>query len=151
MSKPNERFRREYIPIELWGRDHWSLLAYIETVVVDCARMTIYRNPRMRHNRRHFRVMPCGKDSIQAVVMGSDHGTRLNDGSYVPSHDDWNCVQDMAEAGMLSCGVDQIEPGNTFRLSDKGLDLAGQIRRHKANGKPFSTFKPELTKLTTPN
>jgi hypothetical protein len=25
-----------YIDIHLWGKDHWSTLAYIETVMVEC-------------------------------------------------------------------------------------------------------------------
>ncbi len=43
------------VPVELWSKDHWSTLAYIETVMVEHGgRFEVGWDPRMRQNRRNF-------------------------------------------------------------------------------------------------
>jgi hypothetical protein len=73
-----------YISPELWGADHWSTLAYIETV--DCNGFQIGLDARMRSNRRNFRVMTeqcpspkrIGANPGMAIVMSPEHATRFN-------------------------------------------------------------------------
>lgn len=141
----------DYIPMNQWGKDHWSTLAYLETVMVDCAGFQVGADPRMRSNRRNARVMreQCARPKRSAhrwspcVVMNPEHGTRLNDGKVLSNHDDWMCVQDMAEAGLFTVGVDGVEPGQTLHLSPRGLELCAQLRAHKAQGGKFANFTPE--------
>lgn len=138
----------EYIPMNKWSKDHWSTLAYLETVMVDAGGFQVGSDPRMRSNRRHFRVMhqECPKpkrptkDWALGVVMDASHGTVLKDGSSVANHDDWMCVQDMAAEGLFTTDVDGVQPGETLHLSARGLALAAALRAHKAAGGTFASF-----------
>lgn len=144
----NTVYTDRYVPMELWGKDHWSTLAYLETVQVDHKMLMMHSDARMRQNRRHFRILGARRP---ALPMQREHGSRLNDGSYVPGHDDWNCVQDMAHAGLLSINSDDLGPGVVFTLVARGLALAHELRIYKANGGNFQTFKPaELSAQSTP-
>lgn len=135
--------RDKYVPMALFGKDHWSTFAYVETRLVDHGGFTIAVDPRMRtlsHNHRIFNHRPSDnpqkKGSANAVIgkrtLNCSHGKRpteceicgnkeamfyhgtldlnsddvrlgswLNDGTRLPAHDDWDCIQDLAEAGLL--------------------------------------------------
>jgi len=90
--------------MDLWGRDHWSTLAYIETVMVDC----------------------------KGFQIGQD------------GHDDWMCLQDMAEAGLFTCDVFGVQPGTVLKLSPKGQRIVAELRAHKAEGGSLDQFKLKL-------
>jgi hypothetical protein len=149
-----------YVSVALFGKDHWSVLAYTETVMVECAGFEVGTDARMRACRRHFRVLhegcpaPRRAESTRkmAMVMESQHGTILADGSMIEGHDDWHCLQDLAEAGFLLAGTHpasaaDIEPGTTLNLSSLGREATNQLRKHKADGGTFGNFKfsPEST------
>lgn len=152
----------DYIPARDWGRDHWSMLGYMETVMVECAGFQVGFDPCTRANRRHFRVLreecPKPKRPVPASSFGyavmppGKYGTRLADGSEVDGHDDWCCVQDMAEAGLLAvtrlrhkkpmaATAGDVQPGNTLHLSDLGQQVAAALRAHKATGGAFGDFR----------
>ncbi len=138
-----------FIPVAQWGKDHWATLAYMETVMVEMGFFQVGADPRMRSNRRHFRVMAegCPKPARAShgrpgVVMLAEHGTRLKGGGFVSDHDDWMCVQDMAHAGLLSVSADRIQPGAKIKLSDLGVKLMNQLRAFKAGGGMFAKFEP---------
>lgn len=73
--------------------------------------------------------------------MERSEGSRLADGSVIPDHDDWACVQDMAQAGLLTVGADGVQPGAKLRLSALGHKVTALLREHKAAGGLFATFK----------
>lgn len=138
-----------YIPLDRWGKDHWSTLAYVENVMTECKSFQVGADGRMRSNRRNFRVMaqycPAPKRPTRTapgIPMQDVHGTVLNTGTQVPNHDDWCCVQDMAAEGLFTVGPEGVEPGELLHFSDKGYALVHALRRHKAEGGSFSTFKP---------
>jgi hypothetical protein len=146
-----------YVPIERFGKDHWSTLAYAESVMMECAGFQIGFDPRMRQNRRHYRVMMNECRHPARPTSASDHGcmwndkysTVLSDGSLVSGHDDWHCVQDMAEAGLLAVqgrviGAEDCEPGVTFLLSELGREAASHLREHKSQGGIFGTFRHDV-------
>ncbi len=142
----------EYIPIETWGKDHWSTLAYVETVMVECAGFQIGLDPRMRTNRRHYRVLsercrspkrPGGgarSSHSLAVVMRPEHGSRLKDGEVMEGHDDWMCLQDMAEAGFFTVGAGRIEPAVVLKLSERGRQVVDALRQFKSEGGKYAAF-----------
>lgn len=146
----------DLIPISAWSKDHWSTLGYIETVMVEMSGIfQIGFDPRMRQYRRNFRVMAqqCPKPARpketsvdQGIVMTLENSTVLNDGSIVRGHDDWDCLQDMADEGLFQTEsgdtkLDQadIEPGVKIRLSEKGIALCAALRAHKMT--PNGTYK----------
>jgi len=151
-----------YVPLELFGKDHWSTLAYAETVMVDCGGFQIGLDPRMRQCRRHYRVMHDFCKNPKRLSSAPNHGcmwndnysTTLNDGSKVIGHDDWHCIQDLAEAGMFSVegkviAAADCEPGETLLLSELGREYVGRLRDHKSQGGTFSNFRPALKSATS--
>lgn len=130
----------EYVPRELWGRDHWSTLAYIETKLVDGNGYRVQFDPRMRQNRRHFRVL-AGRKS-EGIPMSPEHGTSLSDDTYLPWHDDWCCVQDMLKAGLFTGDPNKWDSGFELRLSEAGHKAIAAVRKHKAQGGSFATCGP---------
>jgi hypothetical protein len=136
-----------YIDIHLWGKDHWSTLAYIETVMVECGGFQVGYDYRMKTNRRHSRVMqecPFPKRPTRSigrgVVMKPENATKLSDGQIVEDHDDWCCVQDMADYGFFNLQPDDIDPGVTLLFSPYGQNVALELRKHKLNGGSFGDF-----------
>jgi len=142
----------EYISMAKWGKDHWSTLAYLETVEVECGGFQVGFDGRMRQGRRNFRVMSqeCPKPKRpskcprpqDAEPMGREDGTRLNDGTVVEGHDDWYCVQDIAMESLFTTGVDSVEPGSILHLSKRGWDVVNALRKHKAGGGNYASFAP---------
>lgn len=142
----------DVIPIERWGRDHWSTLAYVETRIVDHGgRLDL------NHMRAHPRVHRAFANAASREADTASP-TRLNDDTTVDRHDDWSCVEDAVALGLLT--MDEQEPiqrrradeGGAFSkarsprfvLTDLGRDVANQLRAHKGNGGSFATFRPTL-------
>lgn len=150
MSTEQQAQTSEFIEEGRWGKDHWSLLAYIEHVMVDCAGFQVGLDAHMRQGRRHYRVMreECphpkrrhGHSPVdRAMAMEPEHGTRLKGGVVLPWHDDWSCVQDLAHAGYFTCTADEVQPGAVLHFSDKGMGIAAKLRQHKSAGGGFGTF-----------
>lgn len=138
------------VSMSRWGKDHWSTLAYIETVMVNCEGFQVGSDPRMKANRRNFRVLaqecPNPRRATRsapslAMVMRPEHATRLRDGTVMPNHDDWECLQDFAAEGLFA-GAAQVEPKKTLQFSARGLALAADLRAYKAQGGQFANFEP---------
>lgn len=96
------------VPVENWGKDHYSTLLYIETRVVD------YRGI---IDTRHMRRSSAG------------HPTRLRDGSVTDaSHDDFSIIEEFEDEGLV-----EREAG-VLSLTTKGWAVAGAVRRARAEG-----------------
>jgi hypothetical protein len=141
-------FENEYVPAELFGNDHLGTLLYVDSVMVDNGGFQVGSDPRMKSNRRNFRVMAqqcprpkrTSREGSFSVVMSPEHATRLRDGTVVRDHDDWACLQDMAALGYFTVPVDEIEPGVVLHFSDLGRAVANDLRAHKAAGGSISDF-----------
>ncbi len=120
----------------LFGKDHWSLLAYVETRCVD---------DKGKLDKRHLRCNPKGAHSIHAVnanILGPrwepTWGTRIK-GGQLDQHDDWCCLEDLEAAGY----VEITSAVNAFvKLTKAGVAMAALLRAHKAAGGQFATFAP---------
>jgi hypothetical protein len=125
--------RDDFVPLTLFGKDHWSTFAYIECRLVDNGGFMLACDARMRtlgHNHRIFRHNPA--DNLQKVgsrqaMLGprGDHavnlGTRLKDG-FLARHDDWDCIQDLAHAGLLLGDATEVPLRYLDALSLEGED-----------------------------
>ncbi|MCA3266954.1 MAG: hypothetical protein ING19_12900 [Azospirillum sp.] len=153
MGKISDKHRIEdYVPPEAWGKDHFSTLAYAETVMVEFGFFEVGNDCRMRQNRRHTRVLAGSKPKRAAgpkinVAMDPKYGSILKDGTYIPSHDDWNCIQDLAAGGILKAkgkkadqGPEIVEPKTKLILTDLGARLVNDIRRHKRENGSFGHY-----------
>lgn len=139
------------VPIEQWGKDHWSTLAFIECLCVDnSGSLTDANRARLRCNDKthpgySLRLTDAGdwKPSYGSRLKGywkpdgtQDKSRQLSD------HDDWDCIEDFEAAGLLENLNTGMNP--VFKLTEKGLALAAQVRAHKAGGGHFATFEPKL-------
>ena len=138
----------EYVPMERWGKDHWSTFAYLETVSVD--KHGQVERSRMRCNARLHRTLANIVPHFNEIVDGSPYPTRLKDGE-LEGHDDWSCAEDMVAAGLIEMTCGMTHPGRSFgsheaqvRLTPKGTEVANQLRNHKREGGQFASFTPAL-------
>jgi hypothetical protein len=139
------------IPMDRWSKDHWSLLLYIEDLCVNGKDGvgTIRRN-RMRANEVTHPLLAHG------LTWKPSNGTRLKgyfqlenrydtavaeaQGVQVLAHDDWDCLDDLDEAGL----VEILSLANGYvRMTPAGLDLTAELRAHAAGGGQCATFIPQ--------
>jgi hypothetical protein len=132
-----------YIPMDRWGKDHWSTLAYFETLVVDHKGMI--SNARMRCNARLHRNF-AWMTPFSPHTAESEYPTRLKGGIEQPGHDDWSCLEDMIAAGLVNGYFRQLSEatfGNSqayVELTAAGRALANELRAHKSSGGTYATF-----------
>ena len=127
------------VPVEQFGKDHWSTFAYAECRAVD-------------HDgwieRRHMRGHMAGWERYPTLVRNAD-GTV----GQVPNHNDYHCLADLEAAGLLTFerGTRRDDRGEIVALTHRvaltplGQVIAGKLRAHKANGGYFHGFDPGPT------
>ena len=118
------------IPITEFGKDHWSAFAYVETRIVDHGGVVAKQHLRCIRKRHPHRAHEGGDASA--------YPTRLRGGRTQPDHDDWDCLDDLEEAGLLENAGTGMNP--VFRLTNLGREVAGKLRGHKGQGGQFSEF-----------
>ncbi len=128
----------EHIPMKRWGKDHWSTLAYLETLAVDHKGLATPVNARMRTNEiRHPHLVGHtfpGSDALYA----SKYPTRIKDGE-VEGHDDWDCVDDATEEGLtedVGTGLNRV-----YKFTKLGKEIMAKLRQFKMDGGNFGEFK----------
>lgn len=126
-----------------WGKDHWSLLLYVETRCVDYNGTLDFK---------HMRDKLMRGDVLLNNKWKPEYGTRLkgyfveggeNDKSrQLPQHDDHDCLEDL-EAAML---IKNIGTGMNplITMTDLGYTYITQLRKHKAAGGHCSNFEPAV-------
>ena len=127
--------RHSPVPMQMWGKDHWSTLLYIECRAVD------------NKGKLDRRQMRCDSDlhpmlDANARILGPDrkkYPTLLKDKTKILNHDDWSCIEDMQAVGLLSCGA----LGASIMLTNKGWEAAGKLRRWRAEGNRVGEFSYE--------
>jgi hypothetical protein len=100
----------------------------------------------MRTSRRHFRQLvttfPGPDDPDLGAPITPDLGTRLRDGTIIPDHDDWDCVEDLLAAGLLTAipEPDHPERWGLIRLTPAGQRHVAALRVHKQQGGTLDTY-----------
>jgi len=126
-----------------FGKDHWSLFAYIETRCVDYKGVL---------DKTHLRISNPANQSPSIMypqVWKPEYGTRLfgyfkEDGKedkarQLPDHDDLDCFDDLETAGLIENQGTGMDPA--CKLTKLGNEVAGKLRQHKSDGNYFATFK----------
>jgi hypothetical protein len=114
------------VPIEKFGKDHWSTFAYIETRIVD--HDGFISVPHMRGHLPGWEKYP----------------TRLKGGEEISPHSDFDCVDDLMAAGLLEGGR---ATHYRYSLTRNGQAVASALREHKGLGKNFASFEPPWSAL----
>jgi len=149
------------VKIEDFGKEHWSLFAYLEIRCVD--HKGTVNGAHLRHNPAK-RPAVVGSDTrgISALVAEGHswkpgYGTRLkgfwkdeggtDPSRQLPDHDDIDCMEDLEEAGLIKNEGSGLNP--LIRMTKEGSRVAGLLREHKANGGQFAEFElvPEKVKM----
>ncbi len=127
-----------------FGKDHWSLLAYIETRCVDYGGIL---------NKAHLRIKNPVNQALSIMNSQSswspDYGTRLsgyfkNDGNkdktrQLKNHDDLDCQTDLEDAGYIENMGTGLNPA--CKMTKLGSQVASLLRQHKTDGKHYASFK----------
>jgi len=128
-----------------FGKDHWSLLAYIETRCVDykgtldMAHLRV-KNPAIGLGSYHA--------PYQRSKWKSEWGTRLagyfkedgskDEGRQIKRHDDLDCFDDLEDAGYIKNTGTGLNPA--CNMTKLGSQVASLLRQHKTDGKHYATF-----------
>jgi hypothetical protein len=124
------------VPVTQFSKDHWSTLAFVETRCVD-DRGRLDKT-RMRCNSTRHAAFADRTHTTREWT--GEYGTLLKDGTKLPDHDDWDCLIDLARAGLLD--IITIDDG-LVALTERGWAIAHQLRRHLAAGGNCKGFEPE--------
>jgi len=110
------------VPIEKWGKDHWSTFIYAERRAADCRGVLCIRN---------MRCDPLAHPGYTHEGACGDYPTRLVDDSVIERHDDWSCLEDAEHLGLLKMDGVKVELTNT------GWVVASMARRRIALNRPY--------------
>lgn len=117
------------LTMDQYGKDHWSLLGYVDCCCVDHGGQLDKR--KLRTNENTHPVHAVNRASVGAWRL--DSGTRLkgyfpdqDPALMLPDHDDWDCLEDMERAGLLEI---MSEVNALVRLTAAGSVMAGQLER----------------------
>lgn len=105
------------IPMERFGKDHWSTFAYVETRAVD-HKGTIEHDHMRCDADRHPLLALAGR---RTAVVGfgptgtTKYPTRVRGGE-VADHDDYDCLDDLVAAGLLTVTMPPVVDG-AFRTA----------------------------------
>jgi len=117
------------VPPTDWGKDHWSILAFLETMAVDNKGLV-----KVAHMRTHPDVHP----KYVHHCIEKLYPTRLRGGSNLAGHDDWSCMEDMIDVGMIFALMRDRRVWIYF--TPFGLDVVGALRAFKARGGLYRDF-----------
>lgn len=125
--------------IATWGKDHWSLLAYVETCCVDNQGVLNLERMRINPFKRPFGTR--GSAMIKETEKTYPYGSRMKD-DVVPDreHDDLDVLDDLEAAGLLRNVGTMVNP--RVVLTERGLAFSSKIREHKIKGGNYGTFSP---------
>jgi hypothetical protein len=131
------------IDMKDFGKDHWSLFAYIETLCVDGKDgLGVIDKRRVRCNENTHPLLKTNNGFWQ-----DNYGTRLkgyftdngkDESQLLKEHDDWDCLEDIDNAGLVEF-ITLTSGGVT--MTEKGFKVADELRKHKANGGVFARFE----------
>lgn len=137
------------INIERFGKDHWSLLSYVEYICVNgCKGVGCIQRNKMRCNTSKHPLLSTGidwRDSYSTRLSGffeypfnADLEKSCATGFQVLGHDDWDCLDDLNDAGLIEI----ISLTNCFvKMTEKGLDVSSKLTYHRTKGGNLSNFK----------
>ncbi len=150
------------IALNRWGKDHYSTLAYLESRAVDNG--GVIQNAHMRTSiQRHPLFVARGP--LASPTDGGQYPTSYKDGE-MTEHDDWDCLDDMVQTGLLAVkpadaelwevpvgsrgpikfrrSIPTKELKVTVKLTELGQKVAGELRTHLQKKRQYAEFEPSF-------
>ncbi|MFH0246428.1 hypothetical protein ACGRHY_29315 [Streptomyces sp. HK10] len=127
-----DRAGRTPVPPERWGRDHWRLLAYVETRTVDHHGLLRWDHLTLSHtNWPSLYAARAWTNRDYSHDAGETHPLRLRgsaDGApgVLPGHCEADALMDLADAGLITIEMPRPDAGGDYFLKPDGRPLAGQ-------------------------
>ena len=124
---------RTPVGMESWGKDHWSLLGYVETCTVDGSgrieweRLTLSRRnwPMLWSARRDAHLI--GSDTRDAADVYPLRLKRVNDQAVTHAgHCEGDALMDLVDAGLVTIEMPRVNSDGTHYLKPNGRPLAGE-------------------------
>jgi hypothetical protein len=109
-----------------FGRDHWSMFAYIECRCVDNQGILNKRHLRLEGRTYPTRLFGYFKDKTNPVLS-------------INNHSDLDCADDLEDVGLIE--NDGTRFNRVYSLTKYGHKVVAQLRKHKASGGCFANFK----------
>ncbi len=173
------------IPADLFSSDHWTTFLYVEERAVNHHGLLNHNQLRC-HKLRHPVFYSYKVHAASPHADGARYPTRIKDPSTSPparvevaDHDDYDCLTDLAAAGLVTVAMPEVGPDGVYvdaagravetttghtilpgfvtgyaelvlaahaswRLTDLGAVVAGQLRYHRAGGGLTHRFVPDL-------
>jgi len=124
---------KTFVPIHKFGKDHWSTFVYIDTRIMD------YKGEPDRNHMRTDKDRHPGLTHDFSDLPNKKYPTILKDNVELLDHDDWDCLEDCQEAGLLKIHGTGIYP--VYILTDSGRQVASQLRDFKSNSGNYADFE----------
>lgn len=115
---------RPAIPVALWGKDHWSTFAYIETRIVDHGGMLLHDHMRCDANR-HPILYSAKRVGLDAP--GKQYPTRCKE-HITPDQDDQFGTWEVHDHDDYDCQLHKFPPSH-FLLKEKTAEISGDQNR----------------------
>jgi hypothetical protein len=143
-----------HVPLARWGKDHWTVLAYVEARAVDHRGMLSH--DQMRCDRGRHQMFFTAKRlpaTMSAAADGARYPTRLKTprpdaggrwGSVeLPGHDDYDCLADTVREGLVA----PVMPQPRQPHGDVFLNARGQVVTDVDGGLIDPSFVTGMTGL----
>lgn len=129
-----------------FGKDHWSLLAYVETRcvdyggVLDKAHLRIKESVDRAGNARALQFHGQWKDEYGTRLKGYFlEGDGRDEKRRLSKHDDLNCLSDLEAAGYIKSFGTGLNPA--YMMTKEGSLIVAQLRELKAGGGHYYQFE----------
>ena len=127
------------IPMEKWGRDHWSTFSFVCAWFISWGSKGFPIRQRADHMRTDTDLHPEMAGRRTALLGNTKkYPTRLREGE-IDNHDDWSCLEDIEAAGLVrreGTGVDPV-----IFLTEAGAKMHAALEGHRARGGTMSDFE----------
>lgn len=128
----------DIVPIDQWGRDHWSTFIYAMSRVAGSGG-ALQREKMRVHPKRH-----AGLAHFGSLLPGEFPATRLRDGTPMRSaHDDYDCLDDAVAHGLLTHVGTGCWEGVVEAL-DPAWSIARWMWTEEKARRPWSKPPPEV-------
>ena len=121
---------------EQFGKTHFNLLLYCESCAVDYKGQLDIRRMTINSDKRGYGTTT--NTSWKPLYASTCVGNVKPD----PMHDELDALEYLEDAGYLENIGTDLNP--FIKLSDKGWQIAHELRRHKANGGNYNNFEPSV-------